>query len=34
MMMQDKHDVKEARLLKKIAKEEKKAAKLAAKEGR
>ena len=34
MMMQDKHDVKEARMLKKIAREEKKAAKLAAKEGR
>ncbi len=34
MLMQDKHDAKEARLLKKVAKEEKKAAKLAAKEGR
>ena len=33
-MMQDKHDVREARMLKKIAREEKKAAKLAAKEGR
>jgi len=34
MIMQDKHDVKEQKLLKKVAKEQKKAAKLAQSEGR